>query len=248
MNGHCLMRSFRSPGIRPLNRGATGFTLIELLTVIAIIGILAAILIPTVGAVRERARSSKCVANLRSLGISVELYAMDHSGYYPPVNYNSRRWENLLPPYAGFPSEDGGAMGGVNSLAETGGETPFFCPSAVMLDGADPALQNRIAAYGMSGLLNGGFTQLSVEPRTIEEAFFPTRAMLFMDAKFHYWGMVHWGRTGYYPYYPHDGKTNIVFADYHVETRSPEEIPTVESRLQSDDFWVFWTGSDRVGH
>jgi prepilin-type processing-associated H-X9-DG protein len=48
--------------------------LIELLTVIAIIGILAAILIPVVGKARESARAAKCVGNLRGVGVGVVAY------------------------------------------------------------------------------------------------------------------------------------------------------------------------------
>ena len=53
----------------------TGFTLIELLTVIAIIGVLAAILIPVVGKVRASARQAQSVSNLRQLALMFPAYA-----------------------------------------------------------------------------------------------------------------------------------------------------------------------------
>lgn len=60
------------------------FTLIELLTVIAIIGILAAILIPVVGRVRDQAVSSLCVGNLREIGVAAHLYAAESNDLLPP--------------------------------------------------------------------------------------------------------------------------------------------------------------------
>ena len=71
------------PAVRPVARRA--FTLIELLTVIAIIGILAAILIPTVSKVRNTAQSAKCVSNLRQIGQQIILYAGDNKGQLPDL-------------------------------------------------------------------------------------------------------------------------------------------------------------------
>jgi type II secretory pathway pseudopilin PulG len=59
--------------------------LVELLTVIAIIGILAAILIPTVGKVRESAFVAKTTSNLRQLYNGNRLHAADYKGLYVPA-------------------------------------------------------------------------------------------------------------------------------------------------------------------
>ena len=87
---------------------ATGFTLVELLTVVAIIGVLAAILIPTIGSVRERTKASACATNLRQTGIAIQTYISDNKGLMPPVghlsitpyfNAETRNFQHALLPY-----------------------------------------------------------------------------------------------------------------------------------------------------
>ena len=56
------------------NQGRRGFTIIELLIVIAVLGILVALLIPAVQSAREAARRTSCVNNLRQLGVGLQSY------------------------------------------------------------------------------------------------------------------------------------------------------------------------------
>ncbi|MCC6415602.1 MAG: prepilin-type N-terminal cleavage/methylation domain-containing protein [Opitutaceae bacterium] len=64
-------------------RALSAFTLIELLTVIAIIGILAAIVIPTVGSVREKAQRAVDANNLREIAKAAMIYATDNNDRLP---------------------------------------------------------------------------------------------------------------------------------------------------------------------
>ena len=59
------------------------FTLIEMLVVIAIIGILAALLLPTLALGKARAKRIQCISNLRQTGVAFQMFANDHSGRYP---------------------------------------------------------------------------------------------------------------------------------------------------------------------
>lgn len=71
----------------PQGARSGGFTLIELLTVIAIIGILAAIVIPTVGTVREKAQRAVDANNLREILKAAQIYAGDNQDRLPdPIN------------------------------------------------------------------------------------------------------------------------------------------------------------------
>src|SRR4051812_18489104 len=60
-----------------------GFTLLELLIVVGIIAALLAILLPTLGRMRETARRVRCLANLRQLGTALLAYTADNNGHYP---------------------------------------------------------------------------------------------------------------------------------------------------------------------
>lgn len=120
----------------------SAFTLIELLTVIAIIGILAAIIIPTVGSVRKKAQSVRCTSNLRQIGVAIRVFANDNKGMMVPYRGEPSNpliptsqgwlWTELLIPYMGFKVDKLPQLPGSFAEKDYRGEKDFFyiCPSS----------------------------------------------------------------------------------------------------------------------
>src|SRR5437868_5976672 len=79
------------------------FTLIELLTVIAVIAILAAFLLPVFAQARESAHLTTCISNLRQLALAHQMYVQDNDdvlpNWYMPVPGGYRIWPEYLLPY-----------------------------------------------------------------------------------------------------------------------------------------------------
>lgn len=76
-----------------------GFTLVELLTVVAIIAVLIALLLPALNRARDAARSVKCLSHLGQCGTAVQLFAIDHRGIILQFTYVNGRglwWSNYL--------------------------------------------------------------------------------------------------------------------------------------------------------
>jgi prepilin-type N-terminal cleavage/methylation domain-containing protein/prepilin-type processing-associated H-X9-DG protein len=88
-------------------RSHRAFTLVELLTVVAVIGVLAGLLVPVVGAVRNKARSAECLSNLRQVGAASQLYTHEHKGLLPSIGHDrdetggSLSWSKTLATYLG---------------------------------------------------------------------------------------------------------------------------------------------------
>lgn len=74
------------------------FTLLELLIVIAIVGVLIAILIPALGAARRTAHATVCQSNLRTHHTGFKAYQDSNNGVMPFTRFPFRLNHDLLTP------------------------------------------------------------------------------------------------------------------------------------------------------
>jgi len=113
------MESMRSPANRRNDwlqeSHRRGFTLVELLVVMAVIGVLVGLLLPSVQAVRESARRFSCLSRLAQIGMAVHAYE-SHMGRFPagvvdsqkpirhiPMGYH-HNWISGILPYLDLPN------------------------------------------------------------------------------------------------------------------------------------------------
>ncbi|RRJ94955.1 type II secretion system protein [Opitutaceae bacterium TAV4] len=200
------------------------FTLIELLAVITIIGVLAAIIIPVAGHVRESAKSTRCLSNLRQVGPAFMAYVADNRERYP-VSWNGtdtfdNNWYYLLAPYVGRPLPTSWRT----IIALCLPDAPFGCPN---VDINDPAYERPWMSYKMTGahrdyLTNGGAngvaTQIGLPVALVEN---PATSLLVAEGREHPDFL---SRTAPELIYPHHNKLNALFADGHVASFTEKQI------------------------
>lgn len=109
-----------------------GFTLIEILAASAIVLVLAGLLIPMVGSMRDKANQSKCVHQLRSAFAAAQLYTAENNGEVVPGsvetegNATKEFWTSKLVPYFGEENNNRSRSFACPKWKEQGGSATAF--------------------------------------------------------------------------------------------------------------------------
>lgn len=142
-------------------RKTLAFTLIELLVVISVISLLMAILLPSLRRAREQGRRAVCMANLRSIGQSIYIYAQDNEGRLVPgdTRVSWYVWGKVaeyplgcrVPPVLEYgPVNLGHLLASGAPPAPTKNDHVFFCPSSRRL-GGDRCYEDFAQGWGKDG-------------------------------------------------------------------------------------------------
>jgi len=220
--------------------GTQGFTLVELVTVIAIVSMLAALLVPALSRAREGARRTACTNNLRQLGTAFQIYVLENQETYPaaqdPVSQDpyyclwmGRGWRRLLAEYVPGDKENPGV---------------FYCPSDTREKSVD-VYERTSYAYSMAfyhsaeqidstDSYEGTYSSLmETIPQRTAAVRYPSKKILLGE-----WYANHAAYAEDNGWFAWGGKRNYLFADGHVEYLDSDVILPANDGLPNPNLTI----------
>lgn len=234
-----------------------GFTLVELLVVLAILGLLMALLLPVLSRAKAQGQSAQCLNNYRQLQLAWHLYAVDHQDYLPPNGRSSMStyarddvpfwWAQGTMDYTEDNEENIDTNLLVNpQFAQMGPYTRspavYHCPSdrsEALIGGRSLSRVRSVSmnAYLAALLLCDNQETQPSGPQRLTEIPQPARVFVFLDEHpdsigfIQFWVDPEPGLgarfVGSYPGGYHSKGANLSFADGHVERHRWQDARTL---------------------
>ncbi|AHF92844.1 N-terminal cleavage protein [Opitutaceae bacterium TAV5] len=214
-----------------------GFTLIELIVVVTIIGILSAIVLVSIRGALATARKSRCLSNMRQIGVAVHQYIADNKGRLPYGYWTGHSpWDKLIAPYMNITDPDGGKAAAV--LACPNDHLPPISPATRVRRTYSLVRANN---SGIKGVIDTS-SNSTQSPRIFRITEVDSPGRLLLAAELSHASATGDGSDSYFGGSAasvidrprtqldagvgsrlHDGRFSYLFVDGHVKSYRPEE-------------------------